>query len=164
MSSLLYFLLFLLLPVMSGCNNEDDITAIFNGKSWKLARLTDEGSGDAFYSDLWSSDAEREKSLEALSQSGFTVQTTCVEDDGVMTGTLSAQGILAYISNASLTIDGKSRSFLVNGTISGSESDPLAIAFLNGLLNVYKYEGDSHNLTLYFKEGNKTRIIGLVVR
>ncbi|MCD8293071.1 MAG: DUF4847 domain-containing protein [Prevotellaceae bacterium] len=155
----------LLLPLLGGCNNSDDVELIFNGKSWKLARLTDDGSADAFYDGLWSTDAQRQSSIEALSQSGyFTVQTTCTNEDGTLTGTLSAHAITGSISNAVLTVDASTRKLSIDGTISGSESDPLGIAFLEGLQGVYKYEGDTHNLTLYYKNGSKTRVIGLVAR
>ncbi len=155
----------LLLPLLGGCNNSDDVEMIFNGKSWKLARLTNDGSADAFYDGLWSTDAQRQTSIEALSQSGyFTVQTTCTDEDGILTGTLSAHAITGSISNAVLTVDASSRKITVDGAINSSESDPLGIAFLEGLLGAYKYEGDTHNLTLYYKNGSQTRVIGLVAR
>lgn len=37
-------LMFSLLPLLSGCDNEDDVIGIFTGKTWKLSRLTNKGS------------------------------------------------------------------------------------------------------------------------
>ena len=36
-------LMFSLLPLLSGCDNEDDVIGIFTGKTWKLSRLTNKG-------------------------------------------------------------------------------------------------------------------------
>lgn len=42
-------LMFSLLPLLSGCDNEDDVIGIFTGKTWKLSRLTNKGSNAQFY-------------------------------------------------------------------------------------------------------------------
>ena len=44
---------FSLLPLLSGCNNEDDIIEILTGKTWKLSRLANKDSNRQFYSGLW---------------------------------------------------------------------------------------------------------------
>lgn len=75
-----------LLPLLSGCDNEDDVVGIFTGKTWKLS---------------------------------ISVKVT-----------------------------------------GSAESDALAKAFISGLQNVYKYEGDANSLTLYFKDGPTTRVMG----
>ena len=79
-------LMFSLLPLLSGCDNEDDVIGIFTGKTWKLS---------------------------------ISVKVT-----------------------------------------GAAESDALAKAFISGLQNVYKYEGDANSLTLYFKDGPTTRVMG----
>ena len=33
-----------LLPLLSGCDNEDDVVGIFTGKTWKLSRLTNKAA------------------------------------------------------------------------------------------------------------------------
>jgi hypothetical protein len=40
----------------------------------------------------------------------------------------------------------------------------LAKVFINGIQNVFKYEGDIHNITLYFKDGNTTKVMGFTAR
>ena len=73
-------LIFALLFSLSGCNNEDDVMTIFNGKTWKLSRLTTEGSNARFYSGLWNNTKEEEASITALNQSGnFTLRTSCAD-------------------------------------------------------------------------------------
>lgn len=46
-------LMFSLLPLLSGCDNEDDIIEILTGKTWKLSRLANKDSNRQFYSGLW---------------------------------------------------------------------------------------------------------------
>ncbi|MEL5893649.1 DUF4847 family protein [Bacteroides sp. GD17] len=151
---------FALLPVLSGCDNEDDVIEIFTGKTWKLSRLTTEGSSAPFYSGLWSSDEAMNASLKAFDvAANFTLVFQGSELDGQLLGTkFNAQGIKESLEGT-WNIDGKSLTFSEMKT-DGSENDPLGKAFINGLQNVYKYEGDTNSLTLYFKDGQSTKVMG----
>ncbi len=40
--------LLLLLPLFTGCNDSDDVAAIFTGKTWKLNYITVDGGHDMF--------------------------------------------------------------------------------------------------------------------
>ena len=142
-----------LLPLLSSCDNEDDVIGIFTGKTWKLSRLTNKDSNRQFYSGLWQDEKAARKSREALKTEGnFTLNFEGTELDGELMGTSV---------NGTWSADGKSQSLNFNLKISGSaESDALAKAFISGLQNVYKYEGDANSLTLYFKDGPTTRIMG----
>ncbi len=105
-------LMFSLLPLLSGCDNEDDVIGIFTGKTWKLSRLTNKGSNNSSVNGTWKA-------------------------------------------------DGASGSLSISVKVTGAaESDALAKAFISGLQNVYKYEGDANSLTLYFKDGPTTRVMG----
>ena len=42
-------LMLAVLLTFSACNDEDDVAEIFNGKTWKLARLTTENGKEQFY-------------------------------------------------------------------------------------------------------------------
>lgn len=161
-----YFLLmFTMLFTFSACNNEDDVLEIFNGKTWKLTRLTTEGSKRQFYEGLWGNEKEEEASRTALNTKGyFTLDFNLSEVNGEIIGTAEAHGILAKINNASVDINGKKQTLSIAGKVSGSETDKLAKAFINGLPNVFKYEGDSNSLTLYFKDGNITKVIGFTAQ
>ncbi len=151
----------LLIATLQACNNEDDVIEIFTDKTWKLSRLTNEGSSEQFYTGLWNSEQERESSWEALQQEGnFTLTFNLADVEGSVIGTCEARGIRASISDASVTADGKDHTLSISGRITGSETDKLASAFLNALLNVYKYEGDANSMTLYYKDGNTVRVMG----
>lgn len=158
-----YLLLVLaILPALSGCNSEDDLIEIFTGKTWKMSRLTTKGSNARFLPNLWDSQDNMNKSLRNLDEAGkYTLDFEGSEVDGQLLGAR----FTAYGDNVTLrgtwNADGKSHSLtFIVADRSGSESDPLAKAFINGLQNVYKYEGDASSLTLYFKDGETTKVIG----
>lgn len=150
-----------LLPLLSGCNTEDDVVEVFTGKTWKLSRLTNKGSNRQFYAGLWQDENAEKKSREYLSATGnFTLVFEGTELNGELMGTnISGHGINSNVSGT-WTADGKTQSLSFSVKVSGSESDALGKAFINGLQNVYKYEGDASSLTLYFQDGQTTRVMG----
>ena len=157
-------LMFSLLPLLSGCDNEDDVIGIFTGKTWKLSRLTNKGSNAQFYPNLWNNNEEEiKKSQDKLynQKSTFTLNFEGTELDGELMGTtVNGQGINSSV-NGTWKADGASGSLSISVKVTGAaESDALAKAFISGLQNVYKYEGDANSLTLYFKDGPTTRVMG----
>ena len=44
--------------------------------------------------------------------------------------------------------------------VSGMESNVLSKAFISGLQNVIRYEGDANNLFIYFKDGKNVKYMG----
>lgn len=156
-------LVFSLLPILSGCNNEDDVVEIFTGKTWKLSRLTDKDSSDRFYQGLWNGDkTAQNKSLSLLNneENTFTLSFEGSEINGELMGTtVSGRGVNSSFSGT-WSADGKSNSMTINIKSSGSESDVLAKAFIAGLQKVYKYEGDANSLTLFFDDNGITRVMG----
>ena len=155
------------LPLLNGCNDEDDIIKILTGKTWKLSRLTVKGSSDPFDSNIWNNDDNaKEKSLKVLSvESNFTLVFTGAEINKIAMGTFNSHGITSTMKG-SWSGDGKSNrlTFSNNIEITGGETDPLAREFNNGLQRVIKYEGDTRNITLYYKDGQVTRIMGFVAK
>lgn len=161
-----YLLLILaLLPIVSGCNNEDDVIEIFTKNTWKLSRLTTEDSSARFLPNLWNNDKDYKASLDALNQeSNFTINFAGTELNGEIMGTtLDGRGIKATFTGT-WTVDGKENTLRIALKINGSETDPLAKEFIKGLQNVYKYEGDSNSLTLFFKDGQVTKVIGFTAQ
>ena len=57
-----------LLPLLSSCDNEDDVIGIFTGKTWKLSRLTNKDSNRQFYSGLWQDEKAERKAEKHLRQ------------------------------------------------------------------------------------------------
>ena len=123
---------------LGACNNEDDVMEIFNNKTWKLVRIATEKGKEQFYQGLWSNESKEEidRELNTFGAKGnYTLNFNCAEVNGEVTG-----------------------------TVNGTESDKLAKVFINGIQNVFKYEGDIHNITLYFKDGNTTKVMGFTAR
>ena len=65
--------LLLLLPLFSGCNDSDDVAAIFTGKTWKLTYITLKDGNKMI--DLWGGDEKKaQASYEKLEAAGnFTL-------------------------------------------------------------------------------------------
>ena len=106
-------LMFSLLPLLSGCDNEDDVIGIFTGKTWKLSRLTNKGSNSPILSKPYGTTNEEEmkKSLDKLynQKSTFTLNFEGTELDGELMGTtVNGQGINSSV-NGTWKADGAYR-------------------------------------------------------
>jgi hypothetical protein len=149
--------LILLFPLLSGCNDTDDVAKIFLGKTWKLTDIL-EGNLSAS-SDYWDGDETAEEASRALMKEGSncTIAFSGTITGNTITGTCSGRGIDNSFSGT-WDVDGESRTF--SSTITPStDSDVLGKAFLDGLNNATSYSGDESNLYIYFKEGEKTRCL-----
>ena len=60
--------LLLLLPLFTGCNDSDDVAAIFTGKTWKLNYITVDGGHDMF--PFWENEAQKTKIYDELNKNG----------------------------------------------------------------------------------------------
>ena len=158
-------LLCALLPLCGSCTTEDDVVEIFTGKTWKLTRLTNKNSSARFLSTLWSDEQTYNKSITLLDQEGnYTLVFEGLELNGeVIDATFSAKAINSRLSG-SWDVDGGSKALSLSGKVTGSDSDPLAKAFINGLQKVFKYEGDTNSLTLYYQDGQVTRVMGFIAQ
>lgn len=151
------------LPMMSSCNNEDDVLEIFTGKSWKLSKISAEGTNIQF--NYWPNDNAAgdayQSSMKLLkSQSNFTLTFTGGQIGEKISGTFSGKGVQCSF-DGQWQADGNNQQLNMSiNSSAGSESDPLAKAFINGLKNVIRYEGDAKNLFIYFKEGQTTKYMG----
>ena len=58
--------LLLLLPLFTGCNDSDDVAAIFTGKTWKLNYITVDGGHDMF--PFWENEAQKTKIYDELNK------------------------------------------------------------------------------------------------
>lgn len=151
------------LPIFSACNDEDDVIEIFTGKVWKLNRLNIEGNSGQFLA-LWSTEQAYNQSMTALRTEGnYTIEFTA-PDVNVAGGDFTAHGIRATVTGQ-WNADGKSHTISITSVrVSGSETDPLAREFVNGLQELSSYEGDSRTLTLKYAEGQNNKIMGLTAQ
>lgn len=150
-----------LLFTISGCNNEDDVIGIFKGKTWKLSYISDENSHKQF--DFWNGDnASFQASMKALGEKNtFVLNFEGTELTTEVSGTFEGKAINAII-NGNWNANGKNNVLNINNIKqSTNETDPLARAFICGLQNAFKYEGDYNNLYIYYKEGQTIKRLNL---
>lgn len=157
-----YLLLVLfMLPVFSGCNNEDDVVDIFTGRTWKLTFIAAEGSTKQF--DFWNgNETARKSSMDALALKSTFILNFVGSDLSEFTGgQFTGQGIKAAITG-DWKANGETNKLTVSGMrTTQSETDALAKAFITGLQNAIRYEGDNNNLYIYYKEGQTTKFLAL---
>jgi hypothetical protein len=141
------------------CGTTDDVVGIFTGKTWKLTAITAEDSNQQY--PFWEggvSGPAFEKSMDLLAKAGnFTVIFSgAALEEGITSGTLNAHGAATSLSGKWEVIDADRTLKIMGVTTSGpTESDILARAFITGLLNVKRYEGDFNNLYIHYQEENK---------
>jgi len=148
-----------MLPVLSACNQTDDVIDIFTGKTWKLTSIFyDKGNKDDVCMDYWANDAAYQASVKLLNTSGnFTINFTGAEMDGDVTGTYSGRSAGSAISGQ-WQANGKNNYFNISNATGGSGGDVLGQAYIDGLANADKYDGDTNgNLRIYFKDKAGTR-------
>ena len=71
--------LLLLLPLFSGCNDSDDVAAIFTGKTWKLNYITVDGGHEMF--GFWENEEQEKASIKELKKQlnlGYGLEVTGV--------------------------------------------------------------------------------------
>ena len=161
---LTYLLMLLLLPLLGGCSEEDDVLEIFTGKTWKLTYIALEGQHQMF--DFWNDDAAARRSMELLEQGAtFVIEFNGSETSDYVNGDFEARAV-----NRSQTglwaADGASRELHLTDIKStgNAETDILARAFLTGLENAIRYSGDSQYLYIYYEDGQTTKCMAFHIQ
>lgn len=150
-----------MLSAFSSCKNEDDVIEVLTGKTWKMSRLTTEGSSSQF-AVKWASESDYNTSMSYLTLSGYyTVSFNGVQINGELSGNqVSVRGCNSSASGT-WTANGKSKEMSLSLSLAGdTETDSLAVAFMEGIQKVYKYSGDENQLNLYFMDGSTSYVIG----
>lgn len=141
-----FLLILVLLPFLQGCNDKDDIDAIFSG-TWKLNNFykTTDWKDDRKSSPVYDTRTEEgRKALEQMNQEGkFTINFsegnfTGIADEKAFSGTWQA--------------DGKKNTVSIAITSGGTTSDAIGKKFFEALANARYYTGDIYYLQLYSEE------------
>lgn len=143
LKSILYLLL--LLPLLSGCNNEDDLEAILQSGTWNVANLftTTNWNDNNKYTPIYTEGSD----IEAFNKMAIIFQA-----DGTLTGTLSNSASFQGTWRA----DGGDRTMLINiSRTTGNVNERLNKAVLDHLKEVRYYKGDSGMLQLATEGKNK---------
>lgn len=155
-------LLILLIPVMSACNQSDDVVDIFTGKTYKLTNFFHSNGKQSLEDYLVGMNAtQREECLKRwANKDNYTIKFTGAEIEGDVIGEYGGRAGNSTISGK-WRANGDNNSFSTsNQADPGSNEDVLGRAFVNALKNAYKYEGDTAgNLTIYFKENNTDKYL-----
>jgi len=153
--------LLLLLPLFSGCNDSDDVAAIFTGKTWKLTYITLKDGNKMI--DLWGGDEKKaQASYEKLEAAGnFTINFTInTNEDDIINGNFNGQVTTGKSMSGSWNANGKKSTFKISNLDAGSDGDVLAKEFIAGLQGADSFKGsDERNLFLYYSSGNQTRCL-----
>lgn len=151
----------LLLPLFAGCNDSDDVAAIFTGKTWKLNYITVDGGHEMF--NFWDNEQQRDKSLKELQKNG----THNLKFEGTVEGDLikgSIKGIIiegSEIDKETWSANAKNNSF--QASIQGNDGgDILAKRFIEGMNAATSYEGDSNNLYILYKSKSNQQTFRMV--
>ena len=161
---LTYLLLLLLLPLLGGCDTEDNVLEIFTGKTWKLTYIALEGQHQMF--DFWNEDTDAaRRSLQLLEQgSTFIIEFNGSETADYVGGDFEAQAVNRSITG-NWAANGASHELSLNNLrTSGNDSDILAQAFLTGLQNAVRYSGDSQYLYIYYEDGQTTKCMAFHIQ
>ena len=156
--------LLLLLPLLGGCDTEDNVLEIFTGKTWKLTYIALEGQHQMF--DFWNEDTDAaRRSLQLLEQgSTFIIEFNGSETADYVGGDFEAQAVNRSITG-NWAANGASRELSLNNLrTSGNDSDILAQAFLTGLQNAVRYSGDSQYLYIYYEDGQTTKCMAFHIQ
>ena len=71
--------LLLLLPLFSGCNDSDDVAAIFTGKTWKLNYITVDGGHEMF--GFWENEEQEKASNGVITTLELDNISDCINKD-----------------------------------------------------------------------------------
>lgn len=162
-------LVILLLPILSGCNDTDDVQRIFTGKTWKLSVIRFAGS-DKECKDYWVN-AQGEFNQKAFEKSNklvgtgdnFTLTFSGTTTNDIISGKLNGRAVSVTINNVGWSANGENKDFKT-GVTPSNDTDVLANAFLKALSTAESYDGDENNLYLYFSEGQQKKFLCFSVK
>lgn len=153
--------LLILLPILSACNQSDDVIEIFTKNKWKLTGVFydkgNKGNDPEWCMDYWN---DNQAAWEASNKIFKKDDTFIIVFSGVEDGDEVIGSYNGYAANSSIKgnwkANGKNNSFSTSGQAApGGNEDILGKAYINALINADKYEGDVNNLRIYFEDPQK---------
>ena len=111
--------LLLLLPLFSGCNDSDDVAAIFTGKTWKLNYITVDGGHEMF--PFWENEEQEKASIKELNKNGtYNIVFDGTVDGDVMNGNIKGTVIATSTFEGKWSANAKNNSFKATVTTAGN--------------------------------------------
>lgn len=143
-----------LLPLLSGCSQEDDVTSIFTGKVWKLSFITLGDSSTPYSFGMSKEQMDQEYAAEQTPE--YLTVTFSLSPNSPDSGNFTATGTLSYI-RGKWSADGSTNQFTTSDVPNiPMDNNRIAREMFKGLKNAYRYSGDTRNLYIYYKEGQNT--------
>lgn len=140
--SILFLITFLIVTLLSGCNDTENVKELVTGKHWRLISFYDKNGNKILdrYPDA--------NKIFIANPDGFYLSFA---DDNTFKG----KGAKCSFSGT-WRGDGKSNFFSMNITqMSGSETDLVAIDFISAVKETTVYKSGYNNLSLYYKNKNE---------
>lgn len=138
----LLLILTCIVTLFSGCNNTENVKELVVGKTWRLS---------CFYYKNGNKAIDRYPNADKIlmdNLNGFYVQF-------YENNTFEGKGAKSRFSGT-WRADGKSNEFSINVTQQeGTETETIAIDFINAVKGVVSYKCDYYNLSLYYKDKNE---------
>lgn len=148
----------LLIPALSGCDEEDDIIDIFTGKTWYMTYIAVEGQNGMY--DFWQgNEAARKKSIETIKGDNYTLIFEGAKLETTVGGTFSGRAT-STSANGQWNANGDSHKLEMILKNPGTDGDKyLGQAFMEGISKAFKYGGDNKNLYIYYKDGQTVKFM-----
>lgn len=149
----------LLTPVLSACDQEDDVVDIFTGKTWYMTYIAVEGQNKMY--DFWQGNEEaRIQSFKTIVGDNYTLTFDGADlGNSIGGGTFSGKVTSINVSG-SWNANGENRTLVLETKNTGTDADKyLGKEFVEGLKNAVRYGGDNKNLYIYYNEGATTKFI-----
>lgn len=143
----------LLIPVLSGCNDTDDVQKIFTGKTWKMTNITrgkkDQGRWFAFPG---VSDAVYESYDPINGSRAFRLSFEGSTLDDVISGKFNSVSPSSITINGTWSANARSNEFHADiEKSSSSNGDTLGKFIIEAVQKATSYGGDENNLYLYYE-------------
>jgi hypothetical protein len=123
----------LMLPLLAACSDEDDVDAIFMGRTWKLTTIMQNNKS------IYEPTSDEQKEISESARESYIITFT----DKVFSGKT-----LNDAFNGTWSVDGKKHE--IHFTFKNTPNPPGAVSkkMIEILQNATKYEGDTNQMTI----------------
>lgn len=158
MKNIAILLSIILIPILSGCNDTDDVQKIFTGKTWKMTYITKKGE-HKWYT-FPGVDEKNYFSYDPTNGTrAFRITFTGSTSDNRINGDFNGSG--SVIMNGAWEANGEKKTFrtTVKDSRVVDSNDKLGKYIIEAITKTTSYEGDEYNLYLYFEYNKETLCI-----
>ena len=148
--------LLLFIPVISGCNNSDDVQEIFTGKTWRMTFIAKDKE-HRWYPFPGVSEGVINSYISGTRS--FSITFTGSTSDNVIAGNFIGTGSVTMDGNWSANGETNAFSTSISKSSVKDSKDTLGKYIIAAIKKSTSYLGDENNLYLYYKNINETFFI-----